>query len=335
MVNKKFEILGSELADAGFYITLPECTDRQKNIEKQKKKFSIKNLHKVSAETDPHHQSSCTKSHRKVFEIAKKKGYDCIAVFEDDFQLHEYVYVYNKKINKNLKEFLVEFSEHLKNVEWDILLLGFNGRKVTIPYSKYLTTSYVSTGAWGYLIKKRAYEYILDNFNYSRDLLAIDNIIPEMNYHGFKSYASTVQIVHHGVGFVSTLSPNGPVDYTYWIEGNYHKTVWSENSESEKNFDDCLNEIYKNSEDQRNRIIKIINFDGNSEKLEELIDKNEELKKFFILVEDNNFSETEMRKINYYFKSEFKNLFHLENFCNLEKINSAKNIQIINYNDLF
>ena len=64
MSKKKFEILGCELADIGFYINLPECEDRRKNIEQQKKKYGIKNLRKVSAERDELHQSSATKSHR-------------------------------------------------------------------------------------------------------------------------------------------------------------------------------------------------------------------------------------------------------------------------------
>ena len=85
--KEPFSILGHKLADAGFYINLEESADRRENVQKQIEKYKITNLNLVRAERDPWHQSSATKSHRKVFEIAKEQNLDIIAVFEDDFQI--------------------------------------------------------------------------------------------------------------------------------------------------------------------------------------------------------------------------------------------------------
>lgn len=320
MNEKKFKIQGVELADAGFYINLKKSTDRKKNVEKQKKKFNIENLKRMDAVTDPWHQTSCTKSHLKIFEDSLKKEYDSIVVFEDDFQLYDNVYLYDKNLTKNFTEYLEEFGEHIKKTDWDIILLGFNGRKYTIPQTKHLSKNFSSTGAWGYIIKKNAMEFILKNFNYASDYLAIDNIIPEMTYRGFKSYTSVVQIVHHGVGFISTLNPQGPVNYDTWIEGNYYASTWLDKPNCE-NFDKCLEEIYKRGKKQKNEIYKIINYDGNYEKLNDYLNQNHEISKSFIIVDALKSMDDKIRDINYSFSVESRRLLHLSNFIDFKKLN--------------
>lgn len=331
MSKKKFEILGCELADIGFYINLPECGDRRKNIEKQKKKYGIKNLRKVSAERDELHQSSATKSHRKVFEIAKKNNYEVIAVFEDDFQIYDSVYIYDKLTSKPLSEYLVEFSEHIKNFEWDIILLGYNGRKYSTTESKHLCSNYKSTGAWGYLIRKNAYEYILDNFNYYRDRMAIDDLIPYMNYCGFKSMASNVQIVHHATGFISTLNPQGPVNYDSWIEGNYYASLWGSSRPKENDLDKCLVELFKRDKKQRDTYYEIENYDGNYEKLMSFLMSNREIERSHIFVKQNDMIKEILPSINYSFGVESRQLLYVDVFTNKEKIKLPKKVKKINF----
>jgi len=333
-MSKRFEILGCELSDIGFFINLPECADRRKNIEKQKKNFKIKNLKKVIAEKDSLHQSSATKSHRKVFEIARKKGYETIAVFEDDFQIYDSVYVYDKNISKPFEDYLIEFSEHINNTEWDIILLGYNGRKYSISESKHLCTNYKSTGAWGYLIKKNAYEYILDNFNYYSDRMAIDDLIPYMNYCGFKSLSSNVQIIHHAVGFVSTLNPQGPVNYDAWIEGNYYASLWGGNKPKTNNFDECLSYLYDRDKKQREIYYEIINFDGNYNKLMDYLMKNREIERSHIFISQNKEIYKMLPSLNYSFGVESRQLIYVEGFTNKEKINLPKKVKKINFKKL-
>ena len=68
---------------------------------------------------------------------------------------------------------------------------------VFIFEDKNLGYMFKSTGAWAYIINKRACRYILDNFSYMRDRLAIDNIIPILNMRGFKSFMTPVNVIDH------------------------------------------------------------------------------------------------------------------------------------------
>jgi hypothetical protein len=77
------EILGKKISDIGYFINLPESIDRLNNVNSQIEKYSIKNLIRFEALTDPWHQTSCTKSHRGVFELAKQNGYDVIYFWEN------------------------------------------------------------------------------------------------------------------------------------------------------------------------------------------------------------------------------------------------------------
>ena len=330
MSKKKFSILGSELADIGFYINLSSSSERKKNVNSQIKKFQITGLKRVEAVTDPWFQTSCTKSHLKIFELCRQKNFDVVAVFEDDFQLYDDVYIYEKNLTTDFRNYLKVFSSHIQNIDWDIILLGFNGRKFNIPISKHLTENYKSTGAWGYLIKKRAMDFILDNFDYSRDYLAIDNILPEMTYRGFKSYASIVQLVHHGVGFISTLNPQGPVNYDVWIEGNYHGSVWLEKPKC-NSFKSCLSELYERDKKIKNEIYKIQNYNGDYEKLNKFLDENPTISKSFIIVENNEKLVHKIREVNYTFSQETRCLLHFEPSFNFEKLNLGKKINLIDF----
>jgi hypothetical protein len=108
-------------------------------------------------------------------------------------------------------------------VEWDIVLLGCNPKSQIRPITNNLGIVDKSTGAWAYLIKKRAYQYILEHSNYKRDYIAIDDYLPLLNSKGFVTLTTIPLIVNHAVGFESTLQPRGPVNYNGWIQGNYHK----------------------------------------------------------------------------------------------------------------
>jgi GR25 family glycosyltransferase involved in LPS biosynthesis len=219
------EILGKKISDKGYFINLSESTDRLSNVNSQIIKYSIKNLDRFEALTDPWHQISCTKSHRSVFELAKQNGYEIITVFEDDFQINDEIHYYNRVVD--FKTHLEMVCSEMNTVEWDVILLGCNPTEDIIPLTKNFGKLTKSTGAWGYIIKKRAYEYILNNFEYSKDYLAIDNILPELNNLGFITLTTIPMLFHHAVGFISTLEKKGPVDYTVWINGSWDKHLYS------------------------------------------------------------------------------------------------------------
>ena len=221
-----FKIQNLEFASKGYYINLDKSVDRKNNIENLKSKFQISGLDRFPALTDEWIHFSCTKSHLKVFEEASKEGHEIIFVAEDDMDIRENLSVPYLSNSILFADKIKEIHSELKNIEWDVILLGCNPKTYLVPVSNNLAQASRSTGAWAYLIKKRAYEYVLNNLNYRRDLLAIDDFLPRLNDSGFKTLCTIPMVFHHAVGFESTLQPRGPVNYDTWIEGNFYKYLY-------------------------------------------------------------------------------------------------------------
>jgi GR25 family glycosyltransferase involved in LPS biosynthesis len=226
-----FSILNYQLADKGFFINLSSSTDRLIKVNKLIEDYNIKNLERFEALTDPLIQYSCTKSHLAIFAHALEQNLETIFVAEDDFHIDSSCYKgYCEKVL--FEDTLKLIKQDIDEVEWDIITLGCNPKYHLIPITNNLAIADKSTGAWGYLIKKKAYTYILNNLNYYRDYIAIDDYLPYLNTKGFKSLTTIPMIVGHSAGFTSTLQPRGPVDYTEWIKGNYHYYLY-------ENYSDC------------------------------------------------------------------------------------------------
>jgi len=217
-----FSILDISLADKGFYINLDTSTDRNEHVEKQINKYNIKNLERFSGLTDELRQCTATKSQKAVFEKAIQEGCELIFVAEDDFEILDTIKQYTGA-SVTAAEHLGTLKQELDTLDWDIFLFGCCPKTHLIPYTQNISLVNKSTGAWAYLIKKEAMQYILDNFCYTRDYLAIDDILPLLNFKGFKTFCATPITIHHAVGFVSTLDPRGPVNYDQMINGCYHK----------------------------------------------------------------------------------------------------------------
>lgn len=218
--SKMFSILNYNLADEGYFINLSKSTDRLQHVQKLINKYNIKNLNRFEALTDELHVFSCTKSHLQIFRESRQKNLQTIFVAEDDFNIEDLCYLPKNKIE--FKSVLDLVYNDLQNVEWDVLLFGCNPKEDLIKVTENLYKVTRSTGAWAYLIKKRAYEYILQNSNYRRDYIAIDDYLPSLNEKGFTTLTTVPLLINHGVGFESTLQPRGPVNYDLWIQGNYH-----------------------------------------------------------------------------------------------------------------
>lgn len=303
-----FSILNHRLADIGFFINLDKSTERLDNVNKQINHFQIQGLNRFPALTNVSiPQASATDSHLKVFDWCDVRNIDTIAVFEDDFQFNNTLSVL-RNYNISLQDYLDIIVNELNNTNWDVLFLGFNPKKPCIPISKYLCKVFKSTGAWGYLIKKSAYQFLLRTTNYSRDRLAIDDVLPMLTYNGFRCYASNVSICNHGTNFISTLQPDlGYIDYSEWILGNYHKHVWNgmEQYLDFDNLDSILSKLYNDTSVARNNIIDIDNFDGDINKLENFNYTHSMYRNCFINISPCNFP-----GLSYYTNTESKNLFH-------------------------
>lgn len=219
-----FSILGLEFANKGYFINLPQSTDRLNNVRNLEKKYQIQGLERFEALTDELHAYSCTKSHLKIFQESKDQNLEVIFVAEDDFNIEDTSYYPGQR--KPFQQTLKQVYNDLQNVHWDVLLFGCNPKETMEKVTECLYKIPKSTGAWAYIIKKDAYQYILENLNYRKDYIAIDDYLPLLNSKGFTTLTTVPLLINHAVGFVSTLQPRGPVNYDTWIQGNYHNFVY-------------------------------------------------------------------------------------------------------------
>lgn len=279
----EFKINGLKFAERGFVINLNSSIDRLKLVKEQIKKYNIEGLNRFEALTDEWRHFSCTKSHLKVFENSFYKNYEVIFVAEDDFMVEDMCY-YPPNGNKPFIDVISDIHNDLQNFEWDVLLFGCNPKSPLIPISENLAVVNRSTGAWAYLIKKRAYTYLLENSNYKRDLIAIDDYLPILNDRGFTTLTTIPLSINHGVGLVSTLQPSGPVNYDGWIKGSYHKFLYDIYKEKDfkknkienkltivitghfvNNFIFYLNYLFHSLPDELKKCKIIVNYDETSE----------------------------------------------------------------------
>lgn len=237
-----FSINEKILADVGFFINLDESKDRLDLVNNQIEIFNMKDLHRFPALKDELRQYSCTKSHRAIFEYAISNNLENIFVAEDDFSIES-----NPNIgrfgNIKLEEYLANICDDIK--QYDVVMFGCNPKKQIIPINRYLGFNTASTGAWAYIINQRAMKYILNNYNYYKDYMAIDDILPTLNYKGFKTAITIPQIISHTDGIPSTLQPHvGSTYYSGWIQGSWDKHLY----ESIPNNINSVESFYNNLE---------------------------------------------------------------------------------------
>lgn len=308
-----FSIEGTVLADHGFYINLPESTERKNHVLNQIDKFSISGLDRFEAIRNKEITSaSATDSQIAVFKIAKENNLNSIAVFEDDFIIQSNLMaVRNSKLTYNLSEYLEIISKEINDINWDVLFLGLNVRKKTMPVTKHLSRLFKSTGAWAYIIKKPAYEFLIDNVHYARDRMAIDDLLPELTYHGFDCFITNLCIANHAHGFSSTMQPQySSTDYREWILGNYHCNVWDSVDDTQiSNINDFINILWKQKEQSLKYIVRLNNFNGDIKILESLEEKIPQFRNCYMEIPNSNFVD-----LNYFMRVESKLLLHKSNF---------------------
>jgi len=210
-----------EIAEKGYYINLDGSKDRKENVELQIENYKILGLERFGALSDPARFFSCTKTHLKIFEQSEEES---LLILEDDFQIYDKCYI--KTYEYDFVETLGKVMTELKEVEWDVVLLGCNPKNYLIPVTNLLSKNFKSTGSWAYIIKKRAYKYILENSNYFKDYIAIDDWLCQLSFHNFNVLTTTPKLISHGIGFESTMMPSGKVNYDAWIEGNYEQFLY-------------------------------------------------------------------------------------------------------------
>lgn len=250
-----FSILDYDLADAGFFINLEESQDRLNLVNKQIDNFNIKNLHRFSALKDDLRQYACTKSHRAIFEYAMSNNLENIFVAEDDFSIESSLNI-GRFGNIQLEEYLANICDHIK--QYDVVMFGCNPKKQIIPINRYLGFNTGSTGAWAYIISQTAMKYILNNYNYYKDYMAIDDILPTLNYKGFKTAITIPQIISHTDGIPSTLQPHvGSTYYSGWIQGSWDKYLYNSIPNSINSIESFYNNLENNYTIEKNITVLI------------------------------------------------------------------------------
>lgn len=93
---------------------------------------------------------ACIQSHLNAIKQAKERGYECIAIFEDDITF--------------VKDFKAKFEKYLNQLpkDWHILYLGGSFGRNPFYFNQYFTQQNQTWGAFAYIVHKRAYNNLIE-----------------------------------------------------------------------------------------------------------------------------------------------------------------------------
>lgn len=135
------------------YINLEHRTDRNESVLSELTKINIFNPERFNAVKKENGAIGCSLSHIKCLEIAIKNDYEYVLICEDDIEiLNPSLFVEN--VNKFLNS----------EIDWDVLLIAGNNM---IPYNfvtDYCIKIYNCLTTTGYIVKKRYYTTLLNNY---------------------------------------------------------------------------------------------------------------------------------------------------------------------------
>lgn len=135
------------------YINLEHRKDRNESVLKELSKINISKFQRFNAVKTENGAIGCSLSHIKCLEIAIKNDYDYIMICEDDIEILD-PQLFIKNVNKFLNS----------KIEWDIVLIAGNNM---IPYNfvnDYCIKIYNCLTTTGYIVKKKYYTTLLNNY---------------------------------------------------------------------------------------------------------------------------------------------------------------------------
>jgi glycosyl transferase family 25 len=143
--------------DHVFYINLEYRTDRKSEIESELESYGILNYERFPAiKHDTIGGVGCGKSHIEVLKLAKKRGYNNVLIFEDDFQ-----FVVSKE----------HFKERMQLIEndivpfFDVFLLSHNiFQETNVSGQSELRRVIESQTASGYIVNAHYYDTLIEVF---------------------------------------------------------------------------------------------------------------------------------------------------------------------------
>jgi GR25 family glycosyltransferase involved in LPS biosynthesis len=144
-----------------FVINLAKATERWQIFTKELSKLgvSLNDVHRFEAidgtQIPPlgvlkNGELGCHLSHLRILEMAQKKNYECILIFEDDVEFH--------------RNFKLLFPKYMKQVPegWDLLYFGGNHSEDPQPVSKNILRVTNTKCAHAYAVHKRMYQPLID-----------------------------------------------------------------------------------------------------------------------------------------------------------------------------
>ena len=143
------------------YINLEHREDRKNQIEGELKKVGFYNYQRFNAIKNKKGYLGCSESHLECLKLARSNNYPNIMILEDDF---EFI------IDKN--EFQTILN-HLSTIDYDVFILSYNtdSSNITDIGDKYLKRIKETQTASGYIVNKKYYDKLINNFEEGLRLL--------------------------------------------------------------------------------------------------------------------------------------------------------------------
>src|SRR5210317_1725972 len=143
----------ANLFEHTLFINLEHRTDRLEHALSEFKKMNI-NAERVNAIRPKSGAVGCTMSHIKCLELAKKREYEYVFIYEDDINFT------NPEL---LKENIQKFVDN-KEIQWDILIIGGNNVPPYQQLTNYCARVFNCQTTTGYVVKKSFYDPLIQNF---------------------------------------------------------------------------------------------------------------------------------------------------------------------------
>lgn len=143
------------------YINLEHREDRKNQIETELKKVGFYNYQRFNAIKNNKGYLGCSESHLECLKLARQKQYPNVMILEDDF------------------EFLIDKDEfqnilnHLSTIDYDVFILSYNtdSSNITDTEDQYLKRIKETQTASGYIVNKKYYNKLIENFEEGLRLL--------------------------------------------------------------------------------------------------------------------------------------------------------------------
>jgi glycosyl transferase family 25 len=143
------------------YINLEHREDRKNQIEGELKKVGFYNYQRFNAIKNSKGYLGCSESHFECLKLAMSNDYPNVMILEDDF------------------EFLIDKDEfqsilnHLLTIDYDVFILSYNtdSSNITDMEDPYLRRIKETQTASGYIVNKKYYNKLIENFEEGLRLL--------------------------------------------------------------------------------------------------------------------------------------------------------------------